>query len=65
MILARLVFLTAIDTSTGWRPFWILKIWRPRVAPVLAPIKNQNSMTMATYWPKLVLWEQSEPKYPF
>ena len=32
---------------------------------VLAPIKNPNSMTWATSGPKLVLLEESEPKYPY
>jgi len=38
--------------------------WRPRKAPVVAPVKNPNSMTWATTGPKLVLLEEFEPKYP-
>ena len=38
---------------------------RPHRAPVLAPGKNVNPMTLSTYGPKFVLLEDSEPSSPF
>ena len=35
-------------SNIGWRPYWILRLWRPQWAPALAPSKNEFSMFWST-----------------
>ena len=51
-------------SNIGWRPYWILRLWRPQRAPGLAPSKNEFSMFWSTSVPNFVLVGKCAQKIP-
>ena len=51
-------------SNIGWRPYWILLLWRRQWAPALAPSKNEFSMFWSTSVPHFMLVDKCAQKIP-
>ena len=50
--------------NIGWRPYWILWLWRPQWPPALALSKNEFSMVWSTCVPNFMLVDKSAQYHP-
>ena len=50
--------------NIGWRPYWILRLWRPQWPPALALSKNEFSMVWSTCVPNVMLVDKSAQYHP-
>ena len=50
--------------NIGWRPYWILRLWRPQWEPALAPSKNEFSMFWSASVPNFMLVDKCAHKIP-
>ena len=51
-------------SNIGWRPYWILRLWRRQWAPALAPSKNEFSVFWSTSVPNFMLVDKCAQKIP-
>ena len=51
-------------SNIGWRPYWILRLWRPQRAPALAPSKNEFSMFWSTSVSNCMLVDKCAQYHP-
>ena len=51
-------------SNIGWRPYWILRLWRPQWAPALAPSKNEFSMFWSTTVSNFLLVDKCAQYHP-
>ena len=51
-------------SNIGWRPYWILRLWRPQWAPALAPSKNEFSMFWSTSVSNFMLVDKCAQYHP-
>ena len=50
--------------NIGWRPYWILRLWRPQWPPALALSTNEFSMVWSTCVPNFMLVDKSAQYHP-
>ena len=51
-------------SNIGWRPYWILRLWRPQWAPALARSKNEFSMFWSTSVSNFMLVDKCAQYHP-